>query len=283
MTGPSYQQFQGYPNPVGNYFSGLDAGRQRATEDFNTGQTLETQNALLQRSNEAGAGAQSYPDLQAQQMQAKQMLDMYGPILQNAVKNRNYAMRDQIADVLEQSGNPSLVQFSKVARTATQLDEGKYSTSGIIFNSQTDIDATLQKNPQLAKRLEATGATLQVGVDYTTVHKGMPGEPNAYLEDLKRTPGANQKPQTQTVDVKDATQLDDLEAQYADNPEAMTAIDQARQLLDKSPGGVTVSLPSATKIGARAIKAPQEKYRVDSVSTPEGLQAAVADAPPGSC
>jgi hypothetical protein len=273
MPGPAYQQFQGYPNPVGNYFAGQDAGYGRAKENFNDQQTLETQNALVQQS-----GAQSYPGFQAQQMQAKQMLDMYGPALQSAVENENYAMRDAVAETLRKTGNPLLGQFVDVAATAKKLDKGAYGYD-ITFTTPEQRSATYKSDKYL-QSVYPNEDLIQLNMPYRVSVQGMPGTPGSHttkFEAVSRTTG---KSQTQSIDVKDPAQLDELDAQYEDNPEALAAIDQARTLLKSSPGGVTVSLPGLTKMGAKAIKTPYMKPQQDSVSTLEGLNAAVAGASP---
>lgn len=278
----NYQQFQGYPNVVGNFNAGQDRGRQMAMDDSNTRQTMETQNALLQRANAAGAQAQSYPDLQAQQMQAKQMLDMYGPALQSAVENENYAMRDSIADLLQKSGNPMLSQFSDVARTAKKLDKGAYGYDIVFPDTEAgraQRQATWNKDAFLQSVYPSVDQ-IQLGVPYRVTTMGMPGAPHSHTSKFEAVSRTSAKPGSTTVDVKGEAQLDSLAEQFADNEEAMAVIEQARPLLAQNPNGVTVTLPGVAKVGAKVIKAPQEKYRVDSVSTQEGLMASVKDAPP---
>ena len=274
MPGPSYQQFQGYPNPVGNYFAGQDAGYARAKEGFADKQTLETQNALVQQS-----GAQSYPQLQAQQMQAKQMLEMYGPALQTAVENENYAMRDSIVRALRKSGNPMLGQFADVAATAKKLDKGAYGydvTFPATEEGKAQRQAAWSKDPFLQSVYPDVNQ-IQLGVPYRVTTMGMPGTPQAHTNKFEAVSRTSAKPVLGTTTIKSEEQLVDLEEKYKDRPDILARLNQARLLLAESPSGVDVSLPEAG--GVKASKA-QEKYRVDSVATQEGLQAAVADAPP---
>jgi len=275
MAGPSYQHFQGYPNVVGNYFSGLDDGRARAAEDFNTKQTLETQNALLQRGNAAGAQAQSYPDLQASQMQAKQMLEMYGPALQSAIENENYEMRDAVADLLDKSGNPMLGQFSQIVRTAKKLDTDAYGYD-ITFTTSEQRSAAYKADRYL-QSVYPNEELIPLNVPHRVTAQGMPGTPGSHTTKFEAVSRTSAKPVLGTTTIKSEEQIVELEAKYADRPDILGRLRQARLLLADSPSGVDVSLPEAG--GVKASKT-QEKFRVDSVSTHEGLMASVADAPP---
>ena len=247
MPGPSYQQFQGYPNPVQNYFAGRDAGYGRAKEGFGDRQAIETQNALVQQS-----GAQSYPQYQAQQMQAKQQLEMYGPALQNAIENENYGMRDAIVEALRKTNNPMLGQFADIASTAKKLDKNEYEYD-ITFKTPEQRSAAY-KTDRFLQSAFSSEDLIQMDTPYRVTSRGMPGTPMANTIKFTAVSRASGKPQTQSIEVKDPAQFDELEAQYADNPEAMAAINHARQLFAKSPGGVKVSLPSSTQIGAATIK-----------------------------
>ncbi len=274
MPGPSYQQFQGYPNPVGNYFSGLDAGRARATEDFNTKQTLETQNALVQQS-----GAQSYPQYQAQQMQANQMLEMYQPALQNAIENENYAMRDAIVASLQKTGNPMLGRFAEIAATAKKLDKGM---NGYDVTFPDTEEGKAQRQALWAKDAFLQAAypnveMIQLDVPYRVTAQGVLGAPQTHTVKFEAVSLTSAKPVLGTTTIKSEEQLADLEEKYKDRPDVLARLNQARLLLAQSPAGVDVSLPEAG--GVKASKA-REQYRSDSVSTTEGLMSAVADASP---
>ena len=167
MPGPQYQQFQGYPNAVGNFFAGRDAGYGRAKEGFNDQQTLETQNALVQQ-----AGAQSYPALQAQQMQAKQMLDMYMPTLKLAVENRNTELVKKISETYQQSNNPILQKLSGMLGSVKFLDKDKYK---IRYKADTpeEMAALKKAMPSLGNHPQ-----LQPGVEYEFELEGGWGDPN---------------------------------------------------------------------------------------------------------
>lgn len=277
MPGPSYQQFQGYPNIVGNYTAGVDAGYERAKGQFGDRQTLETQNALVQQ-----AGARSYPQYQAQQaqqMQAKQMMDMYGPTLENAVKSGNYEMRDKIVGALRKTGNQFLMSFADIAATAKRIDDQTYS-----------VDYNFPNTPEGTQRLQAlwkSDSYLQEKypniADFprdTWVRfkaKNWPSEGSRTFE-IEKLSKTETKPTLGVTTIKSEDQIVALEEQYKDRPDVLERLNQARLLLSASPGGIDVSLPGIG--GVKAIKTPQEKFRVDSVSTEAGLQAAVADAPP---
>lgn len=253
---PNYQQFGGYPNVVGNFTQGLDAGRARAMEDFNTRQTMETQNALVQQS-----GAQSYSQYQAMQMQAKQMLEMYGPTLQNAVDNRNYEMRDAIADHLEKTGNPMLSQFAKIARTATKIDDRKFEIGGLTFKDTQTRDAYLNQNPQVLALFGGDKERVQVGREYKQTWIGMPGTSGAYVDKFEPASVAQPKPTLGVTTVKSDAEITALEAKYKDRPDILDRLNQARLLLANSPGGVDVSLPEAG--GVKAVKSATQKDEVD--------------------
>ena len=270
MPGPQYQQFQGYPNAVGNFFAGRDAGYGRAKENFNDQQTLETQNALVQQ-----AGAQSYPALQAQQMQAKQMLEQYGPTLQNAIENENYEMRDALVGVLKKTGNPMLGQFATIVATAKKLDKGAYGYD-ITFATPEQRSAAYKADRYL-QSVYPNEELIPLNTPFRVSTQGMPGTPGAHTTKFEAVSRTSAKPVLGTTTIKSEEQIVDLEEKYKDRPDILARLNHARLLFAENPAGVDVSLPEAG--GVKAVKT-QEKFRVDSVSTSEGLQSAVADAPP---
>lgn len=230
MPGPVYQEFKGYPNPVQNYFAGQDAGYARAKEGFADKQTLETQNALVQQS-----GAQSYPQLQAQQMQAKQMLDMYGPALQTAVENENYGMRDAIVGALRKSGNPMLGQFADVAATAKKLDKGAYGYD-VTFPATEDGKAQRQaawsKDPFLQSVYPDVNQ-IQLGVPYRVTTMGMPGTPQAHTNKFEAVSRTGMKQKGEFVDrpIDTQAQVDEI----LEDPEVD---DMYKKGLTPKPGNV---------------------------------------------
>lgn len=269
-----YQTFEGYPNVVGNYSKGLDAGYAREKEQFSDRQAIETQNALVQQANMAGMPARSFPDLQAMQAQAKQMYDMYGPALQTAVENENYGMRDAIVGTLRKTNNPMLGQLADIAATAKKLDKDQYGYD-ITFTTPEQRDAAHKADPFL-QSVYPNAEAIQLNTPYRVSTQGMPGTPQSHttkFEAVSRTAG---KPTIGVTTVKSEAEIAALEEQWKDRPDILGRLRQARLLLAESPSGVDVSLPEAGGVKART-----EKYRVDSVSTAAGLRAAVADAPPG--
>lgn len=268
-----------YPDIVGNYYGGLDAGTDRAVKMEELKQKLQTQNALVRLNNpQTAQGFQptTYPEVQAMQLQAKQMSDIYVPALQEAVKNENYEMRDAIADRLEKSGNPILQQLGAVARTAKKLDKDDYGYD-ITFTSPEQRSAAYVSDPFLQAAFPNAEA-IQLNTPYRYKFKGMPGAPGSRTTNFELVSRTLGKPVVGTTTIKSVEQIAELEQKYADNPDVLARLKQARLLLPESPTGVDVSLPEAG--GVKASKT-QEKYRVDSVSTEAGLRSSVADAPPG--
>ena len=169
---PNYQTFRGYPDVVGNFNAGQDRGRQMAADDFNTRQTVETQNALLQRSNAAGAGAQSYPDLQAMQMQAKQLTDMYTPILNSALVYKNPDIIKKISEVYQQSNNPILQKLAGPIGSIQILDKDKYKVR-YKTDSPEELAALQKAMPSLKNHPQ-----IQPGIEYEFELEGGWGDPN---------------------------------------------------------------------------------------------------------
>jgi hypothetical protein len=230
MPGPTYQQFQGYPNPVGNYFAGQDAGYARAKEGFNDAQTIQTQNALVQQS-----GAASYPQLQAQQMQAKQMLEMYGPALQTAVENENYGMRDAIVAALRKNNNPMLGQFADIAATAKKLDKGAYGYD-VTFPATEEGKAQRQafwSKDAFAQSVYPDVNQIQLGMPYRVTTMGMPGTPQAHTNKFEAVSRTSARVKGEPVDRPLDTQ-EDVDA-ILEDPEVS---DIYKKGLKVAPGNV---------------------------------------------
>ena len=167
MPGPVYQEFKGYPNPVQNYFAGRDAGYGRAKEGFGDRQAIETQNALVQQS-----GAQSYPQYQAQQMQAKQMSEMYTPLLNSAMDNKNMDLIKKISETYQQSNNPILQKLAGPIGSIQILDKGKYKVRYKVDTPE-EMAALKKAMPSLSNHPQ-----LQPGVEYEFELEGKWGDPN---------------------------------------------------------------------------------------------------------
>jgi hypothetical protein len=118
---------------------------------------------------------------------------------------------------------------------------------------------------------------IQLGMPYRVTTMGMPGTPQSHTNKFEAVSRTSGKPVLGTTTIKSEEQIAGLEETYKDRPDVLARLNQARLLLAESPSGVDVSLPESG--GVKASKA-QEKYRVDSVATQEGLMAAVKDAPP---
>lgn len=261
---PNYQTFRGYPDVVGNFNAGQDRGRQMAADDFNTRQTVETQNALLQRSNEAGAGAKSYADLQAMQMQAKQMSDTYLPAFQSAVENENYAMRDAIVEAMRKTGNPLLGKFADVAATAKKLDARQYVITGDIPDEEA-ATKFLEANPQVKAGLG--GASLPPG-KYDFTFTGMPGTPGAVL--TKAVTSIHGQPKTKPVAVLDEKALEAYREQVPE--EVFQQMTDHVKAANGRPVYFAVGVDGVpTGNVAKFGPAPAGKTSHDTISTPGDL------------
>jgi hypothetical protein len=234
MPGPSYQQFQSYPNVVGNYFAGRDAGYGRAKETFGDQQTLETQNALVQQS-----GAQSYPQLQAMQMQAQQTMAMYTPALQSAVENENYEMRDAIVAKLRKSGNPILMQFADVAATVTKADNEKYGYD-ISFTDEKQRQAAWEKDPFL-QAAYSNVEDIPLNTPFRVESKGMMGKPGSHTVKFEAVSRMQSRPSIEHYRGDSVSTLEGLQMAVAE-----TSPEIARKILvesvDRIKKGYTVVL-----------------------------------------
>lgn len=171
---PNYQQFQGYANPVGNFFAGQEAGGQRAATQFDQRQKLEVQNALVQQAQAGGSPVQSYPQLQAMQMQAKQMMDVFGPTIQAALDAKNPEMIGRLAKVLENSNNPVLKSTSEILRSVKFHDNDKMKFS-YKFEDKDAYDRAIAAVPSMANVIPANQVAFNTWYDMESIGNPMAG------------------------------------------------------------------------------------------------------------
>jgi hypothetical protein len=164
-----------YVDVTGNYYGGLDAGMNRAKDTFDTQQKLQTQDALVRLNNPQTAQnvlPTNYAEVQAMQMQAKQLSDAYTPLMQTAIKNKNTKVLKEIAGVYQKSGIPALQKMSGVLDSMELFDDGKYKTR-YKFDTPEELAAMYQQMPSLKKN----HPQLQPGIEYEFELEGELGSP----------------------------------------------------------------------------------------------------------
>jgi hypothetical protein len=191
------------PNDVvGNFFAGQDAGYARAKEQFADRQAVETQNALVQMTPEA----QSYAQLQAMQMQAKQYADTFTPILNSAISNKNMDLVKKVAEAYRGSNNPALGKLADAIDSIQFLDKNKYKVR-YTFGSQEEVDAFRQKNRTAANHPQIPLNTL-VEIDL----EGPLGDPNSVIHAITpvKIPASEKQARVKNTTVSSVAGIDAL-------------------------------------------------------------------------
>jgi len=242
-----------FPDVVGNYYGGFDAGMNRAKDLYNTQQTLQTQNALVKLANPQTAQnfqPTNYAEVQAAQLHAKQLLDTYNPMVGVAVKNKNSAALKGIAEVFRNSGNPQLQKYSTVLDSVEFLDDETYETQ-YQFDTPEELAAMQKLMPSLAKNHPG----IQLGKLYTFELEGEWGGPQTKVlsaEPVKLDKTEEEKPRYSFTSVRTKAGLDGVIARIPkDDPDREIKIATLRQSFEDRPAGgeVRIALENGIPIG----------------------------------